>query len=422
MPDAAPGPRVAPIALLLVALAAGAGCSERSPEPPYASPELRDHGLPPVYVPGDHFLVAPGGDSAAFLEAFGMESNPGLADASAFAAPNTVPRLAWGAVYARASAPREAVAGIALEFESRADAASWAAAPATSTDGTRLLLHDGRYVTVVQPLDQGDLATASEAAGRLAALLGARVECRPGAWPPDPAFGVGFPAASEPLASGRNETGSLPLVGGQAWFRVELGRTSLLTVDLSADAEPALRIELLDGGRNLLSAGAPALLQGVAGRVQETLVPGLYFLRVLHQDPCGEAAGFGVLAWAVDTTPDTDNGPAAATALTAGVHGPFTLHPGTEEDWYRFDLEEPSRVAVAVRQGRGELGGATRMWLYDAEGVELYRRDNPEPGLDEGRMGHDLGPGTYFVRVLSLGEQVVFQYFLEYGEGPIPPS
>ncbi len=89
------------------------------------------------------------------------------------------------------------------------------------------------------------------------------------------------------------------------------------------------------------------------------------------------------------------------------------------EDWYRFDLTARSRVSIAVQEARGELGGATRTWLYDGQFRPLYVLDNPAPGSDEGRTVHDLDAGPYFVRIIALSEQVIFQYRMSFGAEPL---
>ena len=413
------GPWTAFAAVLTLALA---GCTDGGHGPPGASAELREHGVPETYVPGDHRLLAAPGDPEGFLETLGMTANPGLANVTHFSSDAATPRLAWGALFERATAPEEIVASFALEFASQRQARAWAEGPLVPSSGPYFLVLDAPYVTLVLPLDEGDLDAADEAARRLAAFLGVSSACHNGAWPPAPDRGADRRTSALPLEPTVSQPGGLGFAGEEEWYRLEVTAPSLVTVDLAGKAG-ALGLQLLDGNLGLLATGLPQpQLAGIPVRIQRAVEPGTHYLRVLGSTPCA-VADYVVSAWPVATALDQDGGAAQATPLEFGPHGPFTLYPGTDEDWYRFDLTERSRVTVTVREARGELGGGTRMWLYRDEGQLAqvgFPYDNPEPDRDDGRAVNDLGPGTYYVRLLSLGEQVVFQYYLDYSAGPAP--
>ncbi len=400
----------------LLAATALAGCSDGDGGPLLADPVLREHAIPPTYLPGDFQLAS--GETPGLLAPYGMTANPGFANVSLFQGGGETPRLAWGAVYHRADHADEAVASFALEFGTAGAVARWRTDEARLSNETHLVVRDGRYATLVLPVQNGDLAAADEAAENLAAFLQGAVECLPGTWPPGDGAGRD-PGSRDPKPrNGETVSGRFAHRGGLGWISVTATEPSFLTVDAAAEGAD-VQVDVFDSDGSAVASGVPFLQEIPGSRAQALVEAGSYAVRVALQAPCTAGPAYNVTAWAVATAPDGNGVPASATNLTVGAQGPFTLYPGTEEDWYRFDLTARSRVSIAVQEARGELGGATRTWLYDGQFRPLYVLDNPAPGSDEGRTVHDLDAGPYFVRIIALSEQVIFQYRMSFGAEPL---
>lgn len=111
----------------------------------------------------------------------------------------------------------------------------------------------------------------------------------------------------------------------------------------------------------------------------------------------------------VETEPNTEDMPASLTGYDGAIG---SISPGSDTDWYSFDVTAPgSSVTISTSDGLGgcPAGADTEIWLYTDAGVYLVDDDEDgvascsliSPALDVAAT--NLAVGTYKVRVQEYG-------------------
>jgi hypothetical protein len=101
---------------------------------------------------------------------------------------------------------------------------------------------------------------------------------------------------------------------------------------------------------------------------------------------------------------ETDDGFWQATWMDDGDLQRHSIFPATDQDWYRFRLIRPSSVRLETT---GVTPADTRMWLYDADLVELAYNDDKGSDyyslIDLTCGVDDLPMGSYYVKIDEYG-------------------
>ena len=108
-----------------------------------------------------------------------------------------------------------------------------------------------------------------------------------------------------------------------------------------------------------------------------------------------DGAGPGIDPW---DAYEPDDLWADAVVLELGVPQEHSIDPAGDEDWLTFTLDESASVVLETSDTLGD----TKLWLYDADLVELEFNDDWGWDLSS-RIETSLGAGTYYARVTAYG-------------------
>jgi len=183
------------------------------------------------------------------------------------------------------------------------------------------------------------------------------------------------------------------------WFRLETRQHGALTVELEGEETLKARLSLLDGSGNRFLDRDNSGQESRRRVHRPDLAPGTYYIRIDRQSGYGGYTLSPRLEPALypgDREPKDSQEEAQEIQVgkdSQGLLGYVADGHTDTRDWFRFEITEQGRIAVAVS---AEESLTVNLRLTDASGTLLTRSsasNNPSVERD------DLPPGTYFVRV-----------------------
>ena len=224
------------------------------------------------------------------------------------------------------------------------------------------------------------------------------------------------------LALGSSVQGQIEEGDDDDYFKVQVTEAGTLTVYTTGSLDTRGELQASDGG---ILASDDDGGDGGNFRIAHDVGPGAYYVRVSSD---GTATGsYVVLASFVAEVlppppPADDHGDARsdATDLALGSSVQGQIEEGDDDDYFRVQVTEAGTLTVYTTGNLDTVGE-----LQASNGSSLASDDD---GGDGGnfRIAHDVGPGTYYVRVNSYGtatgSYVVLASFVAEVLPPPPPA
>jgi hypothetical protein len=191
---------------------------------------------------------------------------------------------------------------------------------------------------------------------------------------------VNGPAISRTLHRGDND-----------WFTVRTEESALVVLESSGAVDTMM--ELYEGGNRLASDDDSG--EGENARISYQLNAGISYLVMIKAYSSGETGRYEFSARIVelpDGALEPNNTRESAVSIEPGRDIEAYLSR-SDQDWYSFNLQGPSRVSIFTRGGTD-----TRLELYDAGGRQAAT-DDDSGAAENARITRSLEGGTYFVLV-----------------------
>ena len=224
------------------------------------------------------------------------------------------------------------------------------------------------------------------------------------------------------LAPGSSVQGEIEEEDDDDYFRVQVTEAGTLTVYATGSLDTRGELQGSDGS---ILASDDDGGDGGNFRIAHDVGPGAYYVRV---NSYGTATGsYVVLASFVAEVlppppPADDHGDTRsdATDLALGSSVQGEIEEGDDDDYFRVQVTEAGTLTVYTT---GSLD--TRGELQASDG-SIFASDDDGGDRTNFRITHDVGPGTYYVRVNSYGtatgSYVVLASFVAEVLPPPPPA
>ena len=187
------------------------------------------------------------------------------------------------------------------------------------------------------------------------------------------------------------------------YFRFEVSETREVTIETTGGWDTVGTLEDGEGGELASDDDAGS---GNNFRIQRSLSAGTYYVRVGSYDSSTAAYTLRLTAEADDSEDEgdgdgggddhgDDRSSATVVALPSETAG--RIEPGSDVDYFRFEVSETREVTIGTTGGLDTVGR-----LEDSEGGRLASNDDSDSGTNF-RIQRSLPAGTYYVRVGSYG-------------------
>ena len=180
------------------------------------------------------------------------------------------------------------------------------------------------------------------------------------------------------------------------WFRFEVPSTGEATAETAGGLDTVGALNDADGTRLAFDDDSGA---GVNFRIQRQLDAGTYYVEV---ESFGYGTGSYTLRLGFEASDDgataDDHGDTLSTATRVALPSETegVIDPGTDTDWFRFEVAASGEATVETTGGLDTVGA-----LNDADGTRLAFDDDSGAGVNF-RIQRQLDAGTYYVEVESF--------------------
>ena len=190
------------------------------------------------------------------------------------------------------------------------------------------------------------------------------------------------------------------------WVKFTLNQSSLVTIETNGVAGGDTTLDLFaSDGRTLIESDNDDGVDAYS-RIDRTtdnpLAAGTYYVRVRENGQDATVARYGISVRATDVYEQDDTAADAKNISVFGIPQTHSLHVGTDVDWVKFTLSQPSFVTITTA---GDAGGDTALDLYGPNSTTNLIQSNDNFGTTTKysqivRTGtSQLAAGTYYVRV-----------------------
>ncbi|QOI99092.1 MAG: pre-peptidase C-terminal domain-containing protein [Phycisphaeraceae bacterium] len=96
------------------------------------------------------------------------------------------------------------------------------------------------------------------------------------------------------------------------------------------------------------------------------------------------------------------------------------ISPSTDEDWFRFSVDDATQIRVAIFGRPNSSSGDSFLELFDGAGSLVASDDDSGINLFSALEYNTAGAGTYFLRVTSFRGASSFEYKMVVGLNVAP--
>ena len=181
------------------------------------------------------------------------------------------------------------------------------------------------------------------------------------------------------------------------WFRFEVSASGEVTAETTGGLDTVGALYDV-AGNQLASDDDSAPGPGLNFRIQRELAAGTYYVQVASF--LSDTGDYVLRLRPQGSDAEDDHGDylSSATRVALPSETAGTIDPGSDTDWFRFEVSAGGEVTAETTGGLDTEGA-----LYDAAGNVLASDDDGADTALNFRIQRELDAGTYYLRVASFG-------------------